>query len=57
MLAAAHTVEGPKDGGKGPGEGGGLGKGRKGSVTLDFELDWVVVNGTGGFHLREVEER
>ena len=30
--------------------------GREGSVTLDFELDQVVVNETVGFHLREVEE-
>ena len=31
--------------------GGGLGKGREG---LDFGLDWVVVNGTVGFPLKEV---
>ena len=37
--------------------GGGLGKRREGSVPLDCELDWVVVNGNVGFPLREVEER
>ena len=26
-------------------------------MTLDSELDWVVVNGTVGFHLREVYRR
>ena len=40
--------------GYGPKGGGGLGKGREGSVLLDFELDWVVVNGTVGFPLREL---
>ena len=34
-----------------------MGQGREGSVTLDFELDWVVVNGTVGFHLREVKRK
>ena len=46
-----------KDRGNGPGVGGGLGKGQDGSVTLDFELEWVVVNETVGFHLWEVEEK
>ena len=34
-----------------------MGQGREGSVTLEFELDWVVVKRTVGFHLRELEER
>ena len=52
VMAAQRVDEGPKDGGNGPGEGRGLGKGRKGSATLDFAPDWVVVNFTVGVHLR-----
>ena len=34
-----------------------MGQGREGSVMLDFELNQVVVNGTVGCHLREVERQ
>ena len=47
----------PKTEAMGPKRGGRLGKGREGSVPLECELDWVVVNGTVGFSLKEVEER